>query len=797
MREVGCVLQAAAKEHSKLKGEQAMQFEDETVRNFARNIRLIVRNTLSYANAGPMVVSAGGEMLRIFERLLLDWVLAPEDKRPPLDLLDDDLCVEPHSSDLESTVLLCDGCEGNYNISRLDPPLHEIPKGDWYCPRCLSCRWWGDLDPRVGKSIPTNGSKGKITRCLFAKPEASKKSTFLYKVETQDGNSVLMPLEQVDLALQKSGNPVPPIRCLEAVTESLGYGSGIDHGFRPDIVPVLVNPHVADGAAQITLTSSVFRELVSTAAILMINDTEEMKASEWLQLLTLLLMKCSSSDMVQNIASKMEVEAAEKMAKEIEHFPKNPDFIQALPDPPFEDVQKDAKLAEEQKGGIEDPAKEESTSTSNQKNENTKDSNKEVQPDDAKPSDIKGDAAPPVVEARAVEVVAIETDQGETDVAFVEANTLNPEEDECKTSRALALIEKARRQKSREDGIAAFCIKNELRSTVASFEEDNVSQTVESTLAPKAPGLSFAQTRCRGSVCNFCGLSDTALGTALMRVPNDKEWEELIQHATRVRRTHLVADLRNIEKTIPSSKGRGKQVMKVTVRIGDDLISDEPDDEYFTDVTDGGMLEFVPRNADGFVDELLFRYEFGLPFVTGSMNAHESCAIAAHNARKVKVVEKFKERQAFVAEREAGIKCGRTLELGSDSAGRSYWHFNGDLDSLYICQPMPGQNSKWQKFSDPEAIASVIVSLGKDPLVPELKMTFVKAASVIQDGTWSELLMKRRFKINVSKEEAEEKSQDSSDTDMEIVEDSDAAKDQPSKEEEEEVRASKYFQFFF
>jgi hypothetical protein len=32
---------------------------------------------------------------------------------------------------------------------------------------------------------------------------------------------------------------------------------------------------------------------------------------------------------------------------------------------------------------------------------------------------------------------------------------------------------------------------------------------------------------------------------------------------------------------------------------------------------------------------------------------------------------------------------------------------------------------------------------------------------------------------------------------MEIVEDSDAAKDQPSKEEEEEVRASKYFQFFF
>ncbi|OEU19940.1 hypothetical protein FRACYDRAFT_181953, partial [Fragilariopsis cylindrus CCMP1102] len=51
-------------------------------------------------------------------------------------MLDDDLCVEPHSSDVESTVLLCDACEGNYNIDRLSPPLYDVPKGDWYCPRC-------------------------------------------------------------------------------------------------------------------------------------------------------------------------------------------------------------------------------------------------------------------------------------------------------------------------------------------------------------------------------------------------------------------------------------------------------------------------------------------------------------------------------------------------------------------------------------------------------------------------------------------------------------------------------------
>jgi hypothetical protein len=622
----------------------------------------------------------------------------------------------------------------------------------------------------VGKSLVVDGFKGKITKCLFTRPEAGKNSSFLYKMEARDGNSMLVPLEKVDLALKESGNPVPPIRCLEAVSESIGYGAGIDHGFRPDIVPVLVNPSVSDGAAQIILTSSVFRDLVSAAAVLMINDTEEMNADEWLKLLTLLLMKCSSSDMVQNIASQMENEAAERMAKEIDSFSKSPDFIHALPEPPFEDIQDDAKSVEQEEKH-EDLLNQVTDHESIEKSGKTMHGNKVAKYDEVETFDSQ--EADPVVEAHAVEVVSMDVDQRENNVAFVEADTATPE-DKFKRSRTMALAEKARRQKSREDGIAAFCIKNQLRSTVASFEEDNVSQVVESTLAPKVPGLSFAQTRCRGSVCDFCGLSDTALGTGLMRVPNDKEWNELIQHATRSRRTNLVADLRDVANTMSSNNGRNKKIIKVTVRVGDDLISDEPDAEYFTDITDGGMLEFVPRNPEGFTDELLFRYEYGLPFVTGSMNAHENCAIAAHNARKVKVVETFKERQALVAEREAGITCGRTLELGNDSAGRSYWHFNSDLDSMYVCQPAAGDNSRWLKFSDPDAIASVIVSLGKDPVVPELKRTFPKAAAMIKDGTWSELLIKRRFKVIV----LEGKSDGN-----ESNEKSDAAKSQPKEEE--------------
>ncbi|KAK9824700.1 hypothetical protein WJX72_012482 [[Myrmecia] bisecta] len=33
-------------------------------------------------------------------------------------------------------ILLCDGCDAGYHIYCLDPPLGEIPAGEWYCPAC-------------------------------------------------------------------------------------------------------------------------------------------------------------------------------------------------------------------------------------------------------------------------------------------------------------------------------------------------------------------------------------------------------------------------------------------------------------------------------------------------------------------------------------------------------------------------------------------------------------------------------------------------------------------------------------
>jgi hypothetical protein len=197
---------------------------------------------------------------------------------------------------------------------------------------------------------------------------------------------------------------------------------------------------------------------------------------------------------------------------------------------------------------------------------------------------------------------------------------------------------------------------------------------------------------------------------------------------------------------------KGKKLLAVSVRVGDDLVADERSELEFDQTPDGGMLEFVPRNPDAFQDELRFRYEHRLPFVTGSLIAHETCAISAHNSRKVKVVQDYKDRQASLAELEEGNTCGRSLEICRDKGNRTYWSFHSEPESLFVSLG----GGKWYKYAEPETIASVIVSLGKDPAVKELMRVFPKAHNLLKTGLWSDLLLKRRYKVRATKEEADD-----------------------------------------
>ncbi|XP_047446476.1 lysine-specific demethylase 5B-B isoform X2 [Mugil cephalus] len=53
----------------------------------------------------------------------------------PVDLV---VCLVCGSGGDEDRLLLCDGCDDSYHTFCLIPPLHDVPKGDWRCPRCLA-----------------------------------------------------------------------------------------------------------------------------------------------------------------------------------------------------------------------------------------------------------------------------------------------------------------------------------------------------------------------------------------------------------------------------------------------------------------------------------------------------------------------------------------------------------------------------------------------------------------------------------------------------------------------------------
>ncbi|XP_056240910.1 lysine-specific demethylase 5B-B isoform X1 [Seriola aureovittata] len=59
----------------------------------------------------------------------------PQVPPSPVDLV---VCLVCGSGGDEDRLLLCDGCDDSYHTFCLIPPLHDVPRGDWRCPKCLA-----------------------------------------------------------------------------------------------------------------------------------------------------------------------------------------------------------------------------------------------------------------------------------------------------------------------------------------------------------------------------------------------------------------------------------------------------------------------------------------------------------------------------------------------------------------------------------------------------------------------------------------------------------------------------------
>ena len=113
-----------------------------------------------------------------------------------------------------------------------------------------------------------------------------------------------------------------------------------------------------------------------------------------------------------------------------------------------------------------------------------------------------------------------------------------------------------------------------------------------------------------------------------------------------------------------------KMYVGVSIRLGGELFS-ESNPSMFDGLPQRGMLEFIPRSSASAQNEFQFRSNSSLPFVSGSLSAHECCAVFVHNARMEKVIQDYKEKQSLIVEQDCARACGRTLPLGFDKCDQS------------------------------------------------------------------------------------------------------------------------------
>ncbi|XP_067110883.1 lysine-specific demethylase 5A isoform X2 [Osmerus mordax] len=86
------------------------------------------------------LLPAGDDAFNKRQRHLKAFAIKMQPRKQSLEVnfVDLYMCLSCGRGDEEERLLLCDGCDDSYHTFCLIPPLQDVPRGDWRCPKCVA-----------------------------------------------------------------------------------------------------------------------------------------------------------------------------------------------------------------------------------------------------------------------------------------------------------------------------------------------------------------------------------------------------------------------------------------------------------------------------------------------------------------------------------------------------------------------------------------------------------------------------------------------------------------------------------
>ncbi|TRY87223.1 hypothetical protein DNTS_031741 [Danionella cerebrum] len=144
-------------------------------------------------------------------------------------------------------LLMCDTCSRVYHLDCLEPPLKNIPKGMWICPKCQ------DQILKKEEAIPWPGSLAIVHSYIAYKEAKEEEKQRLSKYNTE----LMLEREQLDQSVKQLSNSITPMETEMVQDSKPDYTESVSIKSSQETTPVCVQESTIEPSVQIPAAVAV------------------------------------------------------------------------------------------------------------------------------------------------------------------------------------------------------------------------------------------------------------------------------------------------------------------------------------------------------------------------------------------------------------------------------------------------------------------------------------------------------------------------------------------------------------